>query len=183
MLLAREATKTHEIWETLSKASELTCVFDRNTPLICCCLCFWFRGHVKKTVDDQCNRVTSHRHRAARAGTNQIMDLSHWLACLNSHIFIGCKSCRWNRIELFRVCGAHCPEMRSGNGVYFRENLIVLPIEILNCYIPIPSDLLGGTFWAYLNIEGDLYPPMYMAATPMVHNQSNLYNSKARLPH
>ena len=62
---------------------------------------------------------------------------------------------------------ALCAEMRSGNGVYFRENLSVLPIEILNCYIPIPSDLLGGTFWAYLNIGGDLYPPMYMAATPM----------------
>ena len=63
---------------------------------------------------------------------------------------------------------ALCAEMRSGNGVYFRENLsVLLPIEILNCYIPIPSDLLGGTFWAYLNIVGDLYPPMYMAATPM----------------
>ena len=56
---------------------------------------------------------------------------------------------------------ALCAEMRSGNGVYFRENLSVLPIEILNCYIRY-SDLLGGTFWAYLNIGGDLYPPMYM---------------------
>ena len=34
----------------------------------------------------------------------RIVDLSHWLASPNSHIPIGCKGCKWNQIESFRVC-------------------------------------------------------------------------------
>ena len=128
-------------------------------PLICCCWCFWFRGHVKKTVDDQCNRVTSHRHRAARAGTNQIMDLSHWLACPNSHILIGCKSCRWNRIELLG-CAARtlCRDA-------FRERSVLQGkpkcsthrnIELL---YPYSQRFIGGNILGISEHWGGLVPP------------------------
>ena len=103
--------------------------------------------------------MTSHRHRAARAGTNQIMDLSHWLASPNSHILIGCKSCRWNRIELLG-CAARtlCRDA-------FRERSVLQGkpkcsthrnIELL---YPYSQRFIGGDILGISEHWGGLVPP------------------------